>query len=328
MTEMCKTFKVDDIEYCIVRNPYTNGPMIARADGFPIQNRKEICRRFLRMHGWTDEMMPNKVITNTLEREINKILNGEGNIPAPRYENTLSKGTSSYKPRERSLSYRVINEKVDLIAHVGKFIKVYSSDENGRYLSYDHIRRAFLSLRKDVNQRDLLTLHLYAYLASWGMLRNSFLMQKDYKFLTPIVDILCKAKYESLINYDPFCDTGTSNARLIMELVNEMRDYFIGKTYFEEGSNELKTIDNVSDTLVTKILLGTLGCTVAYDTYVRKGLANHNLTQKVGVTSIMELKGFAQANENEIREILSKLNNLYTPMKIIDMYFFEEGFTL
>ena len=325
---MSKTFKLDNVEYCIVRNPYTNGLMIARVDGLPIENRKEICRRFLRLHGWTDEMMPNKVITNSLERKINKILNGEGVIPAPRLDNTLSKSGGSYQPRERSLSYRVINEKVDLTEHVSKFIKVYNSDKNGRYLSYDHIRTAFLSLRKDASQRDLLTLHLYAYLASWGMLRNSFLMQKDYKFLTPIVDILCKAKYESLINYDPFNDAGTSNARLIMELVKEMQDYFIGKSYFEEGSKELKTIDNVSDTLVTKILLGTIGCTVAYDTYVRKGLANHNITQKVGVKSIMELKSFAQSNETEIKEILSKLNDLYTPMKIIDMYFFEEGFTL
>ncbi len=325
---MSKTFKLDNVEYCIVRNPYTNGPMVARVDGLAIENRKEICRRFLRLHGWTDEMMPNKVITNTLEREINKILNGEGNIPAPRLENTLSKSGGSYQPRERSLSYRVINEKVDLTEHVSKFIKVYSSDKNGRYLSYDHVRRAFLSLRKDVSQRDLLTLHLYAYLASWGMLRNSFLMQKDYKFLTPIVEILCKAKYESLIDYDPFNDVGTSNARLIMELVDEIRNYFYGKTYYEEGNSEPKTIDNVTDTLVTKIILGTLGCIVAYDTYVVKGLGNHNLTKRVGIKSFMELKSFAQANETEIKEILSKLSNLYTPMKIIDMYFFEEGFTL
>ena len=123
---MSKTFKLDNVEYCIVRNPYTNGPMIARVDGLPIENRKEICRRFLRLHGWTDEMMPNKVITNTLEREINKILNGEGNIPAPRLENTLSKSGGSYQPRERSLSYRAINEKVDLTEHVSKFTKVYN----------------------------------------------------------------------------------------------------------------------------------------------------------------------------------------------------------
>ena len=38
---MSKTFKLDDVEYCIVRNPYTNGPMIARVDGLPIENKKK-----------------------------------------------------------------------------------------------------------------------------------------------------------------------------------------------------------------------------------------------------------------------------------------------
>ena len=71
-----KTFNVDGIDYHIVKNPYTDGPMIARVDGQPIENRKEICRRFLRAHGWTDDMMPNKVITNTLERRVNDIVNG------------------------------------------------------------------------------------------------------------------------------------------------------------------------------------------------------------------------------------------------------------
>lgn len=72
-----------------------------------------------------------------------------------------------------------------------------------------------------------------------------------------------------------------------------------------------------------------------HDTYInvvipfnKEVLANHNLAQKMGVKSIMELKSFAQSNEAEIKEILSKLNNLYTPMKIIDMYSFEKGFTL
>ena len=72
---MGNTFIVDGIEYKIVRNPHTAGPMIARVDNFPIENRKEICRRFLRMHGWSEDMFGNK-ITNDLERQINKIVNG------------------------------------------------------------------------------------------------------------------------------------------------------------------------------------------------------------------------------------------------------------
>ena len=71
---MSNTFLVDNIEYKIVKNPHTSGPMIARVDGFPIENRKEICRRFLRERGWSDDMFFDK-ITNDLERQINKIIN-------------------------------------------------------------------------------------------------------------------------------------------------------------------------------------------------------------------------------------------------------------
>ncbi len=71
---MSNTFIVDGVEYKMVRNPSTNGPMIARVDSLPIENRKEICRRFLRMHGWTN--FPNKINTNQLERAINNIVNG------------------------------------------------------------------------------------------------------------------------------------------------------------------------------------------------------------------------------------------------------------
>ena len=323
---MSNTFFVDGVEYYIVRNPYTNGPMIARVDGIEISNRKEICRRFLRSHGWTNEMFI-RPITNELERHINDMVNGVGNVPGKRIINTLSRDGGV---RRQTITYRYDQqgEKVDLKLHVQKFIDIYRSDKNSRYLSYDHIRRAFINYRKDVSKLDLLTLNLYAYLASWGMLRNSFLMQKDYKFLTPITEILMKDKYDSLLNYDPFNDKGSDSARLMMEVINEMKEYFYGHQYFEEGSNDKKTIDNVSDTLVTKILLGTFGCSVAYDTYVRKGLSHHNLIQKVGIASILELRNFAKANEEEIKAILNNLNGLYTPMKIVDMYFFEEGFSL
>lgn len=317
-------FFVDGVEYKIVRNPHTNGPMIARVDGFFVGNRKEICRRFLRSQGWTDEMFDNKN-TNELERQINTIVNGERNIPAPRLSEMYNK--TSFR-RIETVSPRKIGEKVDLSIHVNKFIEVYNFDDNGRYLSYDHIRRAFLDYRKDETKKDLLALNLYSYLASWGMLRNSFLQQKDYKFLIPVVGILSDPQYESLVHYNPFNDGGSEKVRLIMKLVRRIRNCFIGEAYFVEGSRELKTINKVSDTLVTKILLGTLGCTIAYDTYARKGLASHDMSQKAGIRSFLEIREFAKANETEIKKLLSKLNELYTPIKIIDMYFFEEGFTV
>ena len=68
-------------------------PMIARVDGLQIDNRKEICRRFLRQHGWTDEMFK-PVITNQLERCINKVLNGGEPRPGKHY-------SIAYQPKSK-----------------------------------------------------------------------------------------------------------------------------------------------------------------------------------------------------------------------------------
>ena len=222
---------------------------------------------------------------------------------------------------------KMVFEKVDFAKHIDKFINVYSSDVNSRYLSYDHIRKAFLEHRENDDKKDYLALNLYSYLASWGMLRNSFLMQKDYKFLIPVVDILCKKKYETIIDYNPFCDEGNDKPKLIFEAGEEIKKYFLGQTFYEEKTHALMKIKNVSDTLLTKILLGTLSCIPAYDRYVKEGLSKHNIVQKFNAQSIREIRSFAKANKDDIMSYLSKLNELYTPMKIIDMYFFEEGFT-
>ena len=67
--------------------------------------------------------------------------------------------------------------------YINKFIDSYHNDKNGRYRSYDHCRESFLKYKNDETMYNYITLNLYAYLASWGMLRNSFLMQKDYLLL-------------------------------------------------------------------------------------------------------------------------------------------------
>ena len=103
------------------------------------------------------------------------------------------------------------------------------------------------------------------------MLRNSFLMQKDYKFLIPVVEILCDVKYEDLVDYNPFDDEGDDSIDLIIEVAERIKKYFIGKTFYEEKTHALKRIKRVSDTLVTKILLGTLSCVPADDRYTCPG---------------------------------------------------------
>lgn len=69
-----------------------------------------------------------------------------------------------------------------------------------------------------------------------------------------------------------------------------------------------------------------LGCTVTYDRYVKAGLSSHKFSQKCSQESFMQLRDFSKANELLIKKALSRLGDVYTPMKILDMYFFEKVF--
>ena len=213
----------------------------------------------------------------------------------------------------------------EFIKYVERFIKLYNLDNNGRYKSYDHIRNAFLSYRKDETKIEHIALHLYAYLSSWGMLRNSFLMQKDYLFNKGIVDILCSNKYDSLIYYDPFIDDNSAEIKLIISLANEIKNYYIGKDYYKELSNSSTIINSVTDTLISKIILGTFGCIIAYDRYVKYALGSIKINQVINESSIKGIESLAKQYQEEIVACTNKLNKFYTPIKIVDMYLFEKG---
>ncbi len=225
-------------------------------------------------------------------------------------------------------TYKDCSIRLNLNEQVSKFVELYRNDNNGRYKSYDHCRRSFVDYRKDLSKRDYLTLQLYAYLGSWGMFRNSFLQQKDYLFSRPVVDILCKDEYDCLYNYNPFEVDNRDNHKLIIKLSKEISNYYIGKTYYDDKHRKQKRINNVTDTLISKIILGSIGCTVAYDRYVKSGLRNEGLSSTITYKSLKQLDDIAKANDDEIREILNGLNELYTPAKVLDMYFFEKGFEL
>lgn len=206
-----------------------------------------------------------------------------------------------------------------------RFISILNKDKNGRYKSYEHCRQCYLENKDDETKYDLITLNLYAYLASWGMLRNSFLMQKDYLFNLPIVKILCKDKYKQLIKFNPFSENCIEDIALIMALRDEIRNYYLSQKYIQEGTNSEIQISNVTDTLITKIILGTIGCVPAYDQYFVKALRKDGINGVFNEKSMIELVSFARANREVIEEECDRLGDLYTPMKMIDMYYWEKG---
>lgn len=133
---MNSTFIIDGVEYKLVRNPYTSGPMIARVDNKVIDNRKEVCRRFLRQYGWSDEMFGNK-ITNELERQINKIVNNGvspsevGLVNPNRKERSDSSGLSGSLGRvaKRADIPNPTEAEVELWLHKWDELEDYSAQE-------------------------------------------------------------------------------------------------------------------------------------------------------------------------------------------------------
>lgn len=125
-----------------------------------------------------------------------------------------------------------------------------------------------------VEEIDLASLNLGFYLASWGMYRgSSFLLQYDYKIHAEAISIILKYKCLRAITLDNLDDKKTTK---IFELIDELKEHY--KPYREKiKKSEEEPQKDISDTLVTKILLGTLGCIPAYDEYFIKGIRTKGL---------------------------------------------------
>lgn len=87
-----------------------------------------------------------------------------------------------------------------------------------------------------------------------------------------------------------------------------------------------------TQTLITKILLGTIGCTPAYDRYFRSGLQSCNVKQtNYNSNSLLRLAQFYNQNIHEFEEFRNKVSQgriEYPPMKIIDMCFWQLGYEI
>ena len=217
----------------------------------------------------------------------------------------------------------------ELIAASRKYMQEITTDQHARYLSWEHCHNYFIHNYVDPNdeQIDLMCLHLAWYLASWGMLRGgSFLLQKDYRIHWQIVKLLVSKEYHELYDCPIEKLSDPMVCAKIIELSEKMVELYKGLT-IDLGDGEGR---NASDTLITKILLGTIGCTPAYDRYFKCGLALSDVAQqRYGQKSMMQLVRYYLDNYAEFesfREEISRDRVAYTPMKILDMCFWQIGF--
>ena len=218
--------------------------------------------------------------------------------------------------------YRVVDQK-KLAEAIQAGYECYDSmkdDPHHRYLSWEYCHEAFrLNRRPQIDATiDYLCLHLAWYLASWGMLRNSFLMQKDYKIHADVVRLIYQPEWGDLWDISPVKLSQENYAGRIMKLSES-----ITEVYVASGAGI------PTETLLTKILLGTVGCVPAYDRYFKKALADTCAAPQVfSAKSIRTLGNLYLDHEDEFEKLRKHCGSRieYPAAKILDMCFFEYGF--
>jgi hypothetical protein len=206
------------------------------------------------------------------------------------------------------------------------FYAEISNDPYHRYSSWEHCHKYFKKKEKlSHNVTDTDCLQLGFFLASWGMYRaSSFLLGKSYEIHRPIVRVLLKSKYKMLWDVDILkINEGSRELKLIIELYDEMETAY---------ANQIPEDKGVTDTLITKVMLGTLCCTPAYDRYFKDGCSRNNINphSRFSEESLIEVKEFYKRNKDQFKsaskEIKEYSHMIYPPMKLIDMYLWREGY--
>lgn len=208
---------------------------------------------------------------------------------------------------------------------ITKYLKGITTDEFHRYKSWHRCHKSF----SESKQTEIHTLELAFYLASWGMYRGSSgLLQKNHLIHQGAVDILFSNKGQ-LLKCDSKNDVVRTDIEGILNLKRELGNHY-NKIYFTKDMEEPKPISS-TDTLLSKMLLGTLGCVPAYDRYFIGGLKEMNMKNKIfNYASLNELFDFIDNNKAEInniqKNILIETKQYYPIMKILDMYFWQIGY--
>ena len=154
---------------------------------------------------------------------------------------------------------------------------------------------------------------------------SSFLLQKDYKVHIPIVKIIMEKQYNPLVSITAEELIKNKNLDLLDEVSTRIR-----KAYAEEMPSFNGVINNATDTLVTKILLGTLGCVPAYDRYYVQAVKQYGIsTGNYNRESVKDVAKYYLTYKDDfeiVRADLSLHGVEYPTMKLMDMCMWQVAF--
>jgi hypothetical protein len=212
-------------------------------------------------------------------------------------------------------------------------IREYYPDSLGRhhrYRSWEHCYRYFRKATRDSDSfdHDHAALHLGFYLASWGMYRgSSFLLQHDYTIHSAVVERLVAPQFSTLWE-DDLRNVGTDPELVaaILKAVDTIREAY--QTFARSAES-----DGASDTLVTKVVLGTFGCLPACDRFFIDGWKSAgNQYSYLNAKFVNRLISFSRTHISDLRGEQARIEQIgglrYPIMKLVDMYFWQSGLNL
>jgi hypothetical protein len=210
-------------------------------------------------------------------------------------------------------------------------IQAFRSDmagEHHRYRSWDHCYGYFHNNTTDVIavDRDHAALQLGFYLASWGMYRgSSFLFQHTYTVHRGVVDLFVAPRFCALRERElGAADDDTKLVPLVLEAAAAIREAY--RPFAPESESQ-----QASDTLVTKVILGTFGCLPACDRYFIYGWRSEGHPSSYLNSRFVErLLRFCRDHLAKLRDEQTRIERegglRYPLMKLVDMYFWEIGY--
>ncbi len=192
-----------------------------------------------------------------------------------------------------------------------------------RSRSWDHCYAYFQDAKRSglKERRDEAAIQLGFYLASWGMYRgSSFLLQNAYTIHQDVIEVLASSDSDILWHNEIGWKDDRVAVEAVLRTAENIRDAY-------------RAFGNATDTLVTKVLLGTVACVPALDRYFLDGFKDAGFKGRSLNRNWMEqLVGFCRENavvlRNEQARIKRKYGFDYPAMKLVDMYFNQRGFEL
>ena len=196
-----------------------------------------------------------------------------------------------------------------------------AATEHHRYRSWEHCYLYFRRAREEdlVANRDHAALQLAFYLASWGMYRGSgFLLQHTFTVHRDVIDLIAEPRFTKLWKADfGGKETDDQFVPVLDELVKGVRQQY---QPFEP-----------TDTLITKIILGTFGCLPACDRYFIDGFKSKGF--KYSCVNDKFFRSVRVYCQTKLVDLLKEQKTIeqasgirYPLMKLVDMYFWQIGY--